>query len=95
MNCGDASAGFLRVLGVQPVLGRFFDASEDLPGGPPVVLLSHGTWKGRYGGRTDTLGQTLDLSGKTHTIVGVMPAAPRQATQAYFWRFRCCWFWWR
>ena len=74
IDCGEASAGFLRVLGVHPALGRFFDASEDLPGGPPVVLLSYGTWKGRYAGRPDVLGQTVDLSGKTYTIIGVMPA---------------------
>ena len=77
IDCGEASAGFLRVLGLHPALGRFFDSSEDLPGGFPVVLLSHGAWKRRYGGRPDVLGQTVDLSGKTYTIVGVMPAGLR------------------
>ena len=73
IRCGEASAGFLRVLGVQPALGRYFTPSEDRPGGPPVVMLSYGMWKGRYGGRPDILGQTLDLGGRTHTIIGVMP----------------------
>lgn len=77
IDCGEASGGFLRVLGVHPALGRFFDASEDLPGGPPVVLLSYGAWKSRYAGRPDVLGQTVDLSGKTYTIIGVMPAGLR------------------
>lgn len=71
---GLATSGFLRVLGVQPALGRYFTQEEDLPGGPPVVVLSHATWLRRFSGRPDILGRSLALGGVPHTIVGVMPA---------------------
>jgi macrolide transport system ATP-binding/permease protein len=67
------SAGFFGTLGIRPMLGRDFRAGEDVAGAAPVVLLSYGTWQRRYGGRNDVVGQTVNLSGVSHTIVGVLP----------------------
>ena len=64
---------FAAVLGVRPVLGRFFTPEEDRPKGPPVVVLGHGLWQERFGGEPDVLGRTLRLDGVARTIVGVMP----------------------
>ena len=71
---GTATSGFLRVLGVQPVLGRFFTSAEDAPGGPAVAVLSYGAWKRQFGGRADVLAQRLAVDGESHQIIGVMPA---------------------
>jgi macrolide transport system ATP-binding/permease protein len=68
------SAGFFRTLGIQPVLGRDFRAGEDVAGAAPVVLLSYGTWQRRYGGRSDVVGQSVNLSGIAHTVIGVLPS---------------------
>ena len=35
------SADFFRILGVPPLLGRTFDANDDLPDGPRVAVLSY------------------------------------------------------
>jgi len=67
------SDGFFRTLGVAPALGRDFFTGEDLPAAPHTVILSYDTWKKRFGGRTDVVGQAVDLSGIPHTIVGVLP----------------------
>jgi predicted permease len=67
------SAGFFRTLGIRPSLGRDFRDGEDLVGSGPVVLLSYGAWQRRFGGRTDIVGQTVNLSGVAHTIIGVLP----------------------
>jgi len=64
----------LPTLRVQPVLGRNFTAQEDQPHGPPAVILYHGFWLRRFGGNATVIGQTLQVEGVAHTIVGVLPA---------------------
>jgi predicted permease len=68
-----ASSGFFHTLGVQPVLGRDFLPSEDLPGSAKVVILTYATWQKRFGGRADVIGQSVNLSGNSYTIIGVLP----------------------
>jgi macrolide transport system ATP-binding/permease protein len=81
------SAGFFRVLGVTPILGRDFYDGEDLPGAANTVMVTYETWQARFGGRKDIIGQTVKLDGTPNTIVGVLPAsfqfAPRG--KAEFW----------
>ena len=81
------SAGFFRILGVKPILGRDFSEGEDKPSAPRTILLSYSAWQQRFGGRSDVLGQTVTLDGNPNTIVGVLPAnfhfAP--AEPAEFW----------
>jgi macrolide transport system ATP-binding/permease protein len=67
------SDGFFRTLGVTPILGRDFAAGEDLPAAPRTVILSYSTWKNRYAGRADVLGQAITLDGAPNVIVGVLP----------------------
>ena len=64
---------FAAVLGVKPILGRFFTAEEDRPKGPQVVVISYGLWQDRFGGERDVLGKALRLDGVARTVIGVMP----------------------
>jgi putative ABC transport system permease protein len=77
------------MLGVQPLLGRFFAANEDKTGNEHVVILSHGIWQRRFGGSPDIVGQPITLQGQPFTVVGVMPAgfqfAPFWVTKAELW----------
>ena len=66
------SDGFFRTLGVKPMLGRDF-LPGDRPGQAKIVMLSYGTWMKRFGGRQDIVGQPVDMSGDTYTVVGVLP----------------------
>jgi predicted permease len=69
-----ASASYFSFFSAQPVLGRFFDATDDsIPAGAPVVVLGHGFWQTRFGGRSDAIGQTLRINRIARTIVGVAP----------------------
>jgi macrolide transport system ATP-binding/permease protein len=81
------SAGFFRVLGITPILGRDFYDGEDQPGAGDNVIATYQTWQERFGGRKDIIGQTVRLDGKPNIIIGVLPAtfqfAPRG--KAEFW----------
>src|SRR5215472_6592289 len=81
------SAGFFRVLGVTPVLGRDFSDGEDKPSAPRTVILTYSAWQQRYGGQPGVIGRTVTLDGNPNTIIGVLPRnfhfAP--AEPAEFW----------
>lgn len=69
-----ATANFFDVLGVRPLAGRTFVAEEDLkPGGHPVMVLSEGFWKRRFGGDPGVVGRVVELNRHSFTIVGVVP----------------------
>ncbi|HSR43234.1 MAG TPA: ABC transporter permease, partial [Longimicrobiales bacterium] len=68
------TSAFLDVVGWEPVLGRGFTEADDRPGAPDVALLGHGLWRTRFGGDRDVLGRTLQVDGRPHTVVGVLPA---------------------
>ena len=74
LGCAQVEATFLPTLGIIPFLGRNFSVEEDHAGGPPVVLLSFGFWKRRFGGDREIVGKTVSLDGRLTTIVGVLPA---------------------
>jgi len=68
------SAGYFRVLGIAPFMGREFSAEEDRANGPAVAVLSHGLWTRVFGADPAIVGAPIMLRGEPYTIVGVMPA---------------------
>ena len=70
------SAGLFEVLGVQPALGRTFRVEEEAAGGGPeglTTILSYSLWQRQFAGDRSVLGRTINLDGRPHTVVGVMP----------------------
>jgi putative ABC transport system permease protein len=67
---GDAAG----VLGLEPVIGRWFDVDE-VETSAAVLMLSEWYWRGRLGGRVDVVGTTLRLDGQPYTVIGVIPDA--------------------
>jgi putative ABC transport system permease protein len=63
----------LGLIGVRPLLGRDFVAGDDVPGAPPVALISHAFWERQFGKRADVVGVTVHLNGVPTTIIGVLP----------------------
>lgn len=57
------SANFLRILRVEPLIGRSFTAEEDSKGGPPVVIISANLWQRRFGADPQIVGRTIDVAG--------------------------------
>ena len=72
MQVGVVTAGFFGFFDAPPTLGRYFTASEDSPPtGAPVIVLSYGYWRTRYGGDPNVLGQSLQVGATLYTIIGV------------------------
>lgn len=67
------SASFFPLLGVKPLIGRSFSPEEDRRGAAPVVVLSGGFWKRKFGGSPGILGKVVTLDGKAYTVIGVIP----------------------
>jgi predicted permease len=67
------SAGFFRVLGIPPALGREFTSDEDAPAGPSVVVLSYSLWSRILSADPNFVGRTITLGGEPFVVVGVMP----------------------
>ena len=80
-----ATRELFSALGASPALGRGFLPEEDAVGGPKAVILADGLWKGRFAGRADVLGQTLNVDGEDHEIVGVMPASFAFPSETALW----------
>ena len=66
------ASDFFRILGVSPALGRDFNADDEKPR-VESVMLSHDLWQSAFGSASDVVGRSIDLDGKSFTVVGVMP----------------------
>jgi predicted permease len=67
-----ATAGALRIFGATMAVGRSFAAEETEAGTvAPVAILSHATWRARFGGDPAVVGRSLTLNGRPVTVVGV------------------------
>jgi predicted permease len=68
------SGNYFEVLGVRPHLGRLFVADDNrVPGGHPVVVLSYGYWRRRFGGDPSIVGRTIRVNTHALTVVGITP----------------------
>jgi len=66
------SQNFFDVLGVRPAIGRAFTEEEDRVSAP-VIVISDGLWRRRYGGDRAILGRTILMNDNRYEVVGVMP----------------------
>ena len=74
MRGARVSPGLFPLLGVAPEIGRVFAPDEVAS---PVAVISHATWRTRFGGVADIVGRPLRFGDGDLTIVGVMPASFR------------------
>ncbi|HEV3149343.1 MAG TPA: ABC transporter permease [Acidobacteriaceae bacterium] len=67
------SANYLRILDVEPQVGRLYNDEEDRPGGPQVALLSDSLWRATFHADPEIVGKAITLDGSPFTVLGVMP----------------------
>jgi predicted permease len=80
-----ATGNYFDVLGVKPLLGRFFHAEDDLhEGGSPYAVLSYGSWQSRFGGNRDIVGKTIRINRQPYTVIGVA-GRDFHGTEVFYW----------
>ena len=83
LNGFGITAGYFRVLGLQPELGREFDFNAEIPGNGLQVIISDRLWRARFDGDPGIVGRKLTLNMEPFTIVGVMPAGTMHPGNEY------------
>ena len=69
--------GTLATLRVDAAMGRRFSEDDVKPGAPDRVMLTHGYWQRKLGGDPSAIGKPMNIDGKPHEIIGVLPASFR------------------
>ena len=67
------TGNFFLVLGASAARGRTLAPSDDEPGRPPVIVLSHRSWSQHYASDSGILERTVRVNGASFQVVGVMP----------------------
>jgi putative ABC transport system permease protein len=76
INIGLVTGNYFAVMGLAPILGRVTRPSDDGPGVPPVMMLTHHFWTAHFGGDPGVVGRRLQVNGTTATVIGVLQDAP-------------------
>jgi putative ABC transport system permease protein len=76
VNTGVVSANFFDLLGIKPVVGRTFIASDDVKGAEAVLVLSYTYWQSKFGGDPNIVGQVFEMNDRPHRVIGVLPNVP-------------------
>src|SRR5271163_216632 len=70
----NVSANYFDVLGIKPVLGRFFLAEEETRSrAVPNVVLAYSLWKTRYAEDPAIVGKAIEIARHPVTVIGVAP----------------------
>jgi predicted permease len=72
------SGTWFGTLGAPAAMGRVIAPGDDrVAGEAPVVVISDGLWRRRFGSDPSLVGRTIELNGHAWTVVGVMPPSFR------------------
>src|SRR5690349_10378160 len=67
-----AQSTLLTMLGGKAQLGRLLQPEEDLPGKPPVVVLTDRVWRRLFSADPQIIGKTIILDSEPFTVVGIL-----------------------
>jgi putative ABC transport system permease protein len=68
------SESFFPMLGVNPMMGRWFNNTEHRKGENRVLILGYGLWRSHYASDPEILNKTAHLNGHSFNVIGVMPS---------------------
>lgn len=67
------SPDFFYILQVAPVIGRFFNETENIGNKQTSAVLSYQVWQEQFEGDENIIGKSVQLNHKNYTIIGVTP----------------------
>jgi predicted permease len=67
------SGNYFSTFGIRPFAGRLLSDTDDVPGAPPVAVISYAAWEEWYGGDPAIIGSTFYVAAKPVTIIGITP----------------------
>jgi putative ABC transport system permease protein len=79
------SWNMFSLLGVTPLIGRDFGPEDGKPGAAPVALLSAALWERAFGADSTVVGSAINLNGKPHTVVGILPPPHQFPNDQHLW----------
>jgi putative ABC transport system permease protein len=87
VNTIEVSGNLFDVLGVRPQLGAGFPVGGPffLPNQPSIVI-SDRLWRTRYSADPAIVGRSLNLNGRPHPVLGVMPPKFRYPDEVDVWQ---------
>jgi putative ABC transport system permease protein len=75
----------LTVLGVEPIMGRDFTATDNQKGAAPVALVSYGYWRQSLSSAQDLSQLHLKINDAVYSVIGVLPSGFRFPDEAEIW----------
>jgi predicted permease len=75
LRLGTLTAGFMEFLGIVPQLGRDFTPEDEERG--ETIILSDEFWGRAFARDRSVLGRTMELAGRSYTVIGVAPPSFR------------------
>ena len=74
LRVAEITASAFPLTRVAPLLGRPLQATDELPGAEPVVVLGYDVWQRQFLQDPAIIGRVVTMGRTARTVVGVMPA---------------------
>lgn len=75
LNSVKCTAEVLEIIGMKPVVGRFFSKTDEEEGNREIVVLCESVYRDKFQSDPDILGKPIILNDKPFIVVGVVPEA--------------------
>lgn len=91
LTTGIASRDYFKILGAPPILGRLFDANDEVWGNHRVALISYSLWQRHFAGDPKVIGKAVTIDGFEFKVIGVLGPkfdrpVPNTAEKPDLWR---------
>src|SRR5580704_3595235 len=76
---------FFKVFGVEPIIGRDFNATDNRKGAAPTALVSYGYWRQYLRSEQDLSQSHLKINDALYSVIGVLPSGFRFPKDVDLW----------